>query len=495
MKINLLLTILVFMLLQNYLAGQADMIVHPGTKVTIGTGTTLDVGGEKLLLQDDFLNAPSFLQYGDLTFSGGGEAYVEQYLTKDVWHTVSIPVENETIEVYLWNYLEKFNEFDGTWTFLSLPLNLPLNKGEGYFVKNYSVDPNGQWPPSPDSVVFSGTLNRNDVNISLSNTASSSTSGWNLLGNPFPVAIEWNGHPDWNLNNVAGTMYVYDPTLTPGNYVTWNHEIGVGTNPNGGWIASTQGFWVRTADTTGTPASLTIPASQRSHNAASFLKNSEGMVSNQLLLTVTDGHQKDQTIIGFYDKATPEYDPAYDGMYFKPLQGSISLYSEYRGIHYALNELPSIENHTFIPVNFNASSDGAQTITASWIEGFPEEIPIYLEDKKEQVLYNLRYSNTYHFTASTGDYKDRFIIHFEYPSNIENLIDYVRIYSWRKDVHVDIPFEFNGEVHIFDLMGRSVTESTVHSGHNIISLNCPTGPYFIRLISDHGTASKKVHIQ
>ena len=32
--------------------GQGGMIVPPGTKVTIGQNTTLDIGGDKLLLMD-----------------------------------------------------------------------------------------------------------------------------------------------------------------------------------------------------------------------------------------------------------------------------------------------------------------------------------------------------------------------------------------------------------------------------------------------------------
>lgn len=495
MKIYLLYFSLVTILLPSFLAGQADMIVHPGTKITVGAQTTLDIGGNQLLLEDDFLNAPSFLQYGDITFSGGGKSYVEQYLNKDAWHMVSMPVENEVIGVYLWNYLEQFNESDGNWSFLTLPLTIPLNSGKGYFVWNYTVDPNGQWPASPDSAVFSGTLNKNSINLVLSNTDASPSSGWNLIGNPFPVAIEWNGHPDWNLNNVSGTMYIYDQTYSSGNYVTWNYELGIGSNPNGGYIAATQGFWVRAADTSGTPASLTIPASQRSHNPAVFLKNGQETVPNQLMLTVSDDLQKDHTIIGFYDKATSGYDPAFDGMYFKPGFGSLSLYSVFEGIRYSLDELPSIEDQKIIPVGFEAFRDGIHTITAEWIESFPEEIPIYLEDKNENILYNLRFSNTYSFTAYKNDSPDRFVIHFGYPSNINSIIDYVSIYSWGKEVHVDIPFEVNGEIQIFDLMGRGVATSEVHSGHNIIPLNKDTGPYFIRLVSDRGMVTKKVHIQ
>ena len=77
--------------------GQASMIVHPGTDVTVGPGVSLDISGEKLLLQDDFSSAPSFLQYGAVNFSNGGHAYVEQYLVQDGWHLVSSPINNASI--------------------------------------------------------------------------------------------------------------------------------------------------------------------------------------------------------------------------------------------------------------------------------------------------------------------------------------------------------------------------------------------------------------
>jgi len=219
------------------------------------------------------------------------------------------------------------------------------------------------------------------------------------------------------------------------------------------------------------------------------------MVPQQLLISVEGFEQKDHSLIGFYENATEYYDAAYDGMYFKPGINSLSLYSVYNGINYALNELPSIENHKSIPLNFEAVRGGIHTITANWLESFGDDIPVYLEDRKERVLYNLRYSNTYNFTATPGDDKSRFIIHFEYPSGMDNMIEYVRMYSWQKEIHVDIPFEGQGEIYVFDVMGRNITNANVISGHNIIPLYRETGHYIIKLVCNQGVISKKLHIQ
>ncbi|MCD4664359.1 MAG: T9SS type A sorting domain-containing protein [Bacteroidales bacterium] len=482
---------LVFFLLVIMGFGQASMIVPPGTDVTLGTGTTLDIGGEKLLLQDDFSNVPSFLQYGTLSFSGGGKVYVEQYLTKDRWHMTASPVSNEVNEVYLWNYLAEFDEPSATWNYLNLPLDIPLNAGEGYFVWNYTTDPNGLWPQSPDSAVFDGVLNYQDIALTLSNTDASPQSGWNLLGNPFPVAIEWNLHTDWGLNNVDNTIYLYDSQS--GNYVTWNGLTG--TNPNGGFIAATQGLWVRAADTTGTPASLTIPASQRFHNNASYLKSGESHIPNQLLLKVDGKQWADKTLSGFIADATAGFDTKYDGAYFKAFDEVLSLYSVTHGNNYALNELPSIPEYPLVPLYFEPKSEGTYTLTASWLGSFPDDQPIYLEDKKDNVYHNFRERADYHFASGLSDGHNRFVIHFTEPAINGDYMDKVHIFSWQNTVFVDIPFEVDGEIFVFDITGRKILSNKAHTGRNEFSLSQANGNYIVKLHASKGVASEKVYIK
>ena len=493
-KLKFTLVILIFFLWVSIGFGQANMVVNPGTDVTIGTGTTLDIGGPQLLLMDDFSSAPSLLQYGSLTFSGGGTAYVEQYLTKDVWHMVSMPVSSEVIEVYLWNYLAQFNEPGGSWTTLNLPVTIPMNVGEGYFAWNYSVDPNGLYPISPDSVVFDGTLNFQDVNLTLSNTDASPSSGWNLLGNPFPVAIEWNNSSDWNRNNVGAVMYLFDPDNT-GNYVTWNYNTGIGTNPNGGFIAATQGFWVRAADTVGTSASITIPASQRFHDDASFLKSDGVTLPNHLLVTVKDENHKDQTILGFIKSATPDFDPDFDGFYLKPNVNSLSLYTSTNGSKYAINELPSMEEYPIVPLTFEAAISGQHTLSFSWLESFDSDQPVFLEDRKEKRFKDLRLLTEYKFDASPDEMENRFFLHFSAPKVTADPMDYVNIYSWQNKVVVEIPFETDGQIYVYDITGRQVVATKAFFGKNELQLTGTTGNYIVKFMSSKGISNKKVNIQ
>ena len=405
---------------------------------------------------------------------------------------VSSPVDNEFNEVYLWNYMGQFDEPSGTWDDINLPLTIPLLAGTGYFAYNYTVDPNGLWPPSPDSAVFDGTLNSLDIDVTLSNTDASPYSGWNLLGNPYPVSLEWNGHTDWALNNVQATMYVYNSAS--GNYETWNYLSG-GTNANGGMIAATQAFWVRTGDTLGNPASLTIPASQRLHSDASFLKSSGAFLPDQVLLTVEDDFNADKTIVGFMKPSTGKYDVNYDGIYRKANQDVISLYSVVSGVNYALNQLPAIDEYQSVQINFKPAFTGFCMMSASWLESFDITQPIYLEDKKTNIFYNLRENHVNQFYAEKSDAAERFVLHFKEPEFNGNLSDLINIYSHGKNVYVMIPPSTTGEVQIYDMTGRLVYQAHTNSEYNKILLNAKTGNYIVRFVTSENFVVQKVQIK
>ncbi len=62
--------------------------------------------------------------------------------------------------------------------------------------------------------------------------------GWNLNGNPFRSAIDWD-NPGWTRTNLEPTVWVYDPT---DGYVSYNATTMAGTL-TGGEIGVFQGFW------------------------------------------------------------------------------------------------------------------------------------------------------------------------------------------------------------------------------------------------------------
>ena len=467
---------------------QGGVIVQPGTDVTVESGTTLDITDGDLLLRDDLNNAPSFLQEGTLHFTNSGDAKVEQYLTKDVWHSVSSPVSNEVNGAYMWIYFMEWLEPSNSWNYMNQPTNLALNAGQGYFAWAYTTDPNSTWPASPDSVVLNGTLNFQDVNLTLSVTDASSKSGYNLVGNPFPCGLNWNGDASWNLTNLDASMWVWDAAA--GNYKVWNFNSG-GTL-NSGEIAATQGFWVHADDTTGaTATSMTLPASQRVHSTEPFYKSSGPINPYQLKLKVQgNGLKNDEIIIGFMEGATPQPNSMLDATYMSGDEDAPSLYSVLFSKNYAMKQLPGWEEYESIPLNFRAGTPGNYTISASWIESFPDDLPIYLEDKKENFFHDLRLQPLYDFIAEPNDNNNRFMVHFTNALGIDNpvVMQQVNIYAWQKTVYINIPINsFNdGYCIIYNMTGQKVTECKVAEGLNTISHPFTPGHYVVTVNTRNG---------
>ncbi|MEZ5082260.1 MAG: T9SS type A sorting domain-containing protein [Bacteroidales bacterium] len=471
-----------------------DMNVKPGTKVTIASGAQLNfINSSSLILEDSPSTAPSFLQHGLVNFSSG-QAHIEQYLTKDTWNIVSSPVSDGIIEAYEWMYLIYYSESDNSWHYLNKPVNQPLNAGQGYFVWPYVVDPNGTYPASPDSAVIKGNLNYQDINLALANTDASPKSGWNLIGNPFPVALNWNGDASWNLNNVGAAMYIKDPVS--GNYVVWNYNTG-GSKADSGYIAATQGFWVRTADTTGTAASITLPESQRSHKSAAFYKSSGPFLPKQLLVEVEQEGKSDKTIMGFIEDATVGYDGNYDATYLYGDEDAMSLFSMIGGERYALNHLPSIEEYPVIPVGFIPKKSGNFTLTSEWMESFPVDIPIFLEDKKDNIYQDLRINPEYSFAAELNEETYRFNIHFTNPLGVDNVgsLSGVHIYAYQKTIFVVLPEDLQGEIYVYNMLGEIIAQRETSVGKVNIPVNADNTYLFVKVTSENGLKSGKVFIK
>ncbi|NOX48556.1 MAG: hypothetical protein GXO89_16430 [Chlorobi bacterium] len=491
MKISKLVYTVIFLVSMLQVSYGQGIKVKPGTSVTINTSTTLKVaGGGDLTLEDNQSFSPSLLEKGNLAFAGGGELYVQQYLEKNEWHIISSPVNNETIGVYINMYLYSYNEPTDVWS-NPWQTTTPLNVGEGYFI--WSV------AGAADVVSLIGTSNKTDVNVTLTVTPSTNNSGWNLLGNPFPCVVDWNGDASWAINNVGSTIYLFDAGA--GNYKTWNYNGNIGTNgKTDGYIAATQGFWVRTSDTIASQPSysLTIPASQRVASPSTEFYKEGDNEENMLRLMVNNETYSDECIIAFNENASDGFDNDMDAYKLFSEVPSPKIYSVNGNLKQAVNFMNSEEIHESIPVDFSAGNDGKFTLNISGMESFPVDLPIFLEDKQDGILQDLRETPDYTFQASALDLRDRFVIHFSNPLGIENPtgnMENIRIYSWEKTVKINTPKGFTGTMKAYDLVGKEIASSRITEGLNSIQINALEGYYVVQVIGTEGIKTGKVHIR
>ncbi len=389
--------------------------VKPGTNVIIDGGTTLKVAdGDNLTLADDLTFSPSLLERGTLAFTGGGNLEVQQYVVDEQYHIVSSPVSDEIIGAYLDMYLFSFDEPTNYFNNLFNPITIPLNVGEGYFV--WSV------PAAPDYVTLNGTSNKTDVPVTLTVTPATNNSGWNLLGNPFPCVVDWNGNSSWALNNVASTVYMFDPA--GGNYKTWNFSTGIGTNGQAnGYIAATQGFWIRTSDTIASQSSysLTIPEAERLADATTDFYKDAGSEENILRINVKRDSYSDEYVLAINKNATEGFDNDFDAYKMFPDNSAPLIYSSIGNTKFTVNSIPDIENGDIVPLQFIPKDGGTCELTVEGLDNFVPELPVYLEDKKTQYFQDLRENPEYSFDSEISDDINRFVLHFSNPMGLDDL--------------------------------------------------------------------------
>ena len=94
--------------------------------------------------------------------------------------------------------------------------------------------------------------------------------GWNLVGNPFAAAIDWDD-AGWTKTNMDNVIYIWDHTANSGAgaYLTWNGSSG---SLGDGLIPPFQGFWVK-ANAAG--PSLKVPKSSKTTGGVFYKQNSD----------------------------------------------------------------------------------------------------------------------------------------------------------------------------------------------------------------------------
>jgi hypothetical protein len=77
------LIVLMMLVFSAYLVSAQGIKVTPNTCIKVESGTTLDISGSgDLVLESDASPEASLIDYGNVTYTGGGEAKVERYLTE-----------------------------------------------------------------------------------------------------------------------------------------------------------------------------------------------------------------------------------------------------------------------------------------------------------------------------------------------------------------------------------------------------------------------------
>jgi hypothetical protein len=426
--------------------------------------------------------------------------------------------------IFKWNpSIANSNGGQGNWVAGN---DSPMTVGRGYIVRAPESHPTvvtdftTNLTGVPNNGVIPYTLDRGSINAPLVGTnlvpILATDDNWNLVGNPYPSAIDavafltQNSNLDgnvrlWTHSSAIGTSSTsFYGTYSWGyadSYLTYNI---LGPNPPGfgGKIASGQGFFVLVNE--GAPLGINFNNTMRSFDYANndFFRTSspnqstENINRSRIWLSIlNEADVNATTMIGYIDGATNEKDRLFDASY-KP-SGNLNIYSLISDEKVIIQGRPAPFNNTdIVPLGYSVTQNGIYKIAIAEVDGIFESNnqDIYLEDTLLGVMHNLR-SNYYSFSSTSGAFDNRFKLH--YTSNALGISDQdtMNTFSYINNSILNVQSTKNIElVEIYDISGKLIKSCPLSDAKQNFEtdFNYSKGVYILKIKLDNGiTVTKK----
>ncbi|MCF8374669.1 MAG: autotransporter-associated beta strand repeat-containing protein [Bacteroidales bacterium] len=453
--------------------------ILPGKSLTSASLVTNNAGNSGIIIRSDASGNGSLI-YSDSEVPGTIERYIPGYTgSNDGWHLLSSPVSifeiaNSDFEPDTNDDLYVFDESSNQWLNYKVPGNSidDFIQGEGYLVAYETTT----------TKEFTGTMNYSS--ITFDDLSVGSGSGWQLLGNPFPCAIQWNTPSvDWAITDFGGVAKVLN--VSNGNYLDINA---------GNIIPSTNGFFVQAANSTNT---ITIPSSARTHSTTNNYKTT---TPNKLTVSVTNNANSyaDITNIGIKQDASMDFDWAFDSHKLFGWETAPQLWTAMGNEIYSTNYLAPLQTSYSLPLNFHAGVNSTYHLAFEGISSFDANLNIVLEDVLTNTLIDLTSQNNYSFQASTADIDERFVLHFNMVNeNNELQIDEkIQIFASEDQVQVLNKTGETGKFSILNTNGQLVFNKHLTSQTSqVFSIQLASGIYLIQATAGSENKNNKLFIR
>jgi hypothetical protein len=356
--------------------------------------------------------------------------------------------------------------------------------GKGYIVRA----PNGfpmQSPgvqPQIDNISFKGIPN-NGVT-----TAPVTAGQWNLIGNPYPSAVNMDTFYSnlQNQANLEGTIYLWthntDIALSgtsynysPNDYATYNLsggtstrvEAGGNSSTPSGYLAAGQAFFVK-GNATGTATfNNAMRVKQGGLNNQFFkptpsepVKDWQTTGKHRVWLNLTSAQNDfNQILVGYIENATNQKDWGYDGEVFGG--GAVSLYSilDTDKLTVQGRALPFADTDE-VPLGYKTTLTGTLKISIDHLDGLLAGKNIYIKDNLLNIVHNLKDSD-YSFTTEPGTFNERFVLRYLPEATLGTDIPTINansmvVFNNNNQISIKSTENTISKIEIYDLQGRVI---------------------------------------
>ena len=502
----------------------ASVTVAADGQMTVSGSITNNRGIDGLIIKSDASGD------GSLIVNNAVEATVERFVTGNSWHLMypalsAIPTSIYTVEgsntnYNFYSYSEPNEDYwDATliyetsgWTSEVATANIPTDKG--YLFNRYN-SPDKTFVQTGGNLEFANKVF--DVSYTISTVAIANGvtqardyfDGWNLAGNPYSSAIDWD---EVILNGIESGIYYFDGL----NYqyymqgdasATTPYDIGITLNGGSQFIPSGQGFMVKVTNTGSSHNStFTIPVAAKVHDNQAFWKETV-VIPNFLKLNIEKNGFTDEMVIRTLPaefEVTEEHDAKFDAhKMFAWGNTKPQVYSrnDDNTNIYSINSMPEIDDSKIIPLGMYIGDEGQYTI--NFLENNFEGYDVYLHDISENKYVRI-YDNTFYtFNSEVGTFSDRFEIIFKKNNSfvIENSLKFISVFPnpAKESIFINVGSEITDyKTEILTITGQVIYSNKFYGNETseIKLNNISQGVYILKIIfDDNSSLTKKLVIE
>jgi hypothetical protein len=483
--------------------------IHDGAVLTIAIDAGLaadgdtDIEGEEALVIESSgtgLNSSGyFIDNGTIAYHNSGSVKVERFFDGNFYRFVSPPIAkanygtlqgtNGTDDFWQWN------EVDNQWE----NLNLESSGDEMSFGRGYAV----AYDPGNDLKAFVGELNTGSLQYAVTYTPPWNQRGFNLVGNPYPSAIDADTFIGDN-PILEGGLYFWDETLSYDgerwDYATYTLLGGTGTLAGGagnvpdGIIASMQGFMIL-ADQGG---DVNFNNNMRVSDDAFFFKAQEEKSRIWLSVVGPEGDYN-EILAGFHTAGEMGVDKS-DAVKLKG-NDKLALYMILEEKDYVIQGLPPFdpsESYT-LSLGLDAGFAGEYVFSAREIEQFEPEVEIILEDRITGEMFDLRGTGAYTaLIPDEGTLSDRFFLHINGSTSVPVIGNQKLTKVYAVNNQIIISHTGNSkilDVEVISTLGQLVVQTPVNATETTITVPGRNLVYIVKVRTSEGIESHKLLIR
>lgn len=350
------------------------------------------------------------------------------------------------------------------------------------------------WLETDNETYNGGVLDTRGIPVYGDQTIGVPTSGYYLVGNPFPSQIDWDLVARTNVNQ---TIYILDETLQ--NYASYNGSSGTGKlSGSGGVINSTQGFFIEST----AAGSIVIEEVDKTAATTQFVKQARPQDYTFIKLTNSANTYGAENMLFFHERAS-EYRDELDGGYLSsPNQKApgLKMYTT-DGKELLVNALSSLEKSHSVKIQVVPSVIGTYTLSFKGMKELDRYSCVYIKDETSGTVTNLKRSDSYSFFVTDLSKTPDFTLYFDESSEEDicarnasapsDVFKGVKINGTGSQIVAEMNFESESEViiSVFNTMGQQVSSDVKLRTTNetrLISVPDDRGIYLVK-VSVNGT--------